>query len=252
MSVPLTPDRLLSGLEAIAKTISTRPDALALLALGSCGKDRARLDAYSDLDFFVIVEAHAKQTWIENLDWLTTGSPLVFTHRNTQDGWKTLDQDGILCEFAVFHPDELQHIPFAEGKVVWARDDFDTTCLRPTRVAQADDLGWLALEATTNILVGLKRLLRGETLAARQAICVFAADQVCALLQANNKADPFNAWRQLDIRHPDIASKMSHALNSDGTAASARALLRLIGDKIEVPGALHAEILAHLEAYDAR
>jgi hypothetical protein len=252
MRAPLTPDRLLSGLTAIADTVSTRPHALALLALGSCGKERARLDGYSDLDFFVIVERQAKAAWIANLDWLTTGSPLVFAHKNTADGWKTLDQDGVFCEFAVFHQDELNQIPFAAGEVVWARADFDTSCLSPTRHSQVDDAQWLAVEAMTNILVGLKRLLRGEGLSASRAICVDAAHQVCALMQDNDKADPFNPWRRLETHHAQIAAKLAHALSGDEPAQSARRLMDILRDHVQVPEALDQEIRAHLDQYHAR
>jgi hypothetical protein len=62
-----------------------------LLALGSAGLERQRLDRYSDLDFFVIVAQGYKVHYIESLDWLA-------------DGHKALMTDGIFCEFAVFEP----------------------------------------------------------------------------------------------------------------------------------------------------
>jgi lincosamide nucleotidyltransferase B/F len=248
----ITPDRLLSGLEAIAQTISQRPEALALLALGSCGLARDRLDAFSDLDFFVIVEAHAKAVWIENLDWLTTGSPLVFAHRNTRDGWKTLDRDGVFCEFAVFHPAELAAIPFCEGRIVWSRDGFETTALVPSHPASMVDPAWLTQEALTNVLVGLKRLLRGEFLAAHQAICVHAADHVCALLVGQHKADAYNPWRRLEACQPDISAALTNALSYDDPALTAQELVTLIGNAHAIPDALGFEIKNHLDHYHAR
>jgi lincosamide nucleotidyltransferase B/F len=248
----ITPDRLLSGLEAIAHTVSERPEALALLALGSCGLARDRLDAYSDLDFFVIVEAHAKAAWTQNLDWLTTGSPLIFAHRNTLDGWKTLDQDGVFCEFAVFHPAELATIPFCEGRVVWSRDGFDTVLLKPGVMAPVDDPHWLANEALTNILVGLKRLMRGENLAAHQAICVNAANFVCALLVGQQKADAYNPWRRLEARHPDVSAALTSALAYVDPAMTAKALVALIRDTHSIPEAMDREIEHHLDHYHAR
>ena len=53
--------------------------ALALLALGSCGTERERLDQYSDLDFFVIVKDDYKQAYIQDLTWLSKLEPLHFT-----------------------------------------------------------------------------------------------------------------------------------------------------------------------------
>ena len=248
----MTPDRLLAGLDAIAATLSTRPQALALLALGSCGVETQRLDAFSDLDFFVIVEESAKQNFIVNLDWLTCGKPLVFAHRNTVDGWKTLDADGVFCEFAVFHPSQLAHIPFAPGRVVWARDGFDIALLQPSFEREIDDLDWLSIEATTNILVGLKRYLRGEKLSAWRCICGDACEQVCLLLQASSGADQFNPWRRLEIGNPVIASQLQKAMIENDPARVARGLIKILSERPSVPRALLNEVTTYLDRCDAR
>jgi hypothetical protein len=248
----MTPDRLLAGLDAIAATLSHRPQTLALLALGSCGVETERLDAFSDLDFFVIVEESAKLDFIQNLDWLTCGAPLVFAHRNSVDGWKTLDKDGVFCEFAVFHPGELAKIPFAQGRVVWAREGFDISCLHPSFEREIDDLEWLAVEATTNILVGLKRYVRGEKLSARRCICVDALEQVCLLLQASSGADVFNPWRRLEASNPEIASQLQSAINQNDPARVALGLIEILSARQSVPTALIDEVKAHLELCDAR
>jgi hypothetical protein len=249
---PMTPDRLLAGLDAIAVSLSTRPHAQALLALGSCGRERARLDAWSDLDFFVIVEESAKQHFITNLDWLTTGAPRVFAHRNTHDGWKTLDSDGVLCEFAVFHAGELAHIPFAAGHVVWAREGFDVSGLTPPPHKNKDDPNWLAVEAMTNILVGLKRYLRGEKLSAFRAIAVDAGDQVARVLQANEGDDPFNPWRRIEMTNQRAARELQAAVDAGEPAKMARALVSLLSASVTLPQPLLDEVKAHLDLCNAR
>jgi lincosamide nucleotidyltransferase B/F len=248
----VTPDRLLAGLDAIAATLSTRPQALALLALGSCGVETTRSDAFSDLDFFVIVEESAKQGFIDNLDWLTCGKPLVFAHRNTPDGWKTLDEDGIFCEFAVFHPTELAHIPFAPGRVVWAREDFDVALLHPTKPVDPFDKAWTATEAMTNILVGLKRHLRGEEQAARRAIIGDAAEQVARVLMTGNQADPYNPWRRIEQKDPAVAGELTLALQKARLGDTAKGLMAALARKAALPAALEDEIKRHLELCDAR
>jgi hypothetical protein len=252
MGKPVTPARLLAGLDAIAASLAKRPAALALLGLGSCGLETERLDGFSDLDFFVIVEERAKAAFIADLDWLTPGAPIVFAHRNTPDGWKTLDEDGVLCEFAVFHPGELSHIPFAPGRVVWARDGFDTSVLTPKQVRQSVDLNWLATEALTNILVGLKRQMRGEDLAARRAILVDAADQVCQVMRAGGQSDPFNAWRRIEFDHPALAHEMAAILAHVDLRDSARGLVQALRQRTDLPSALSAEIQRHLDVANAR
>lgn len=249
--IAMTPDRLLAGLDAIAVSLSQRPQASALLALGSCGLKVSRLDAYSDLDFFVIVEESAKQDFIANLDWLTTGSPMVFAHRNTIDGWKTLDQDGVFCEFAVFHASELSAIPYSEGRIVWARDGFDMSCLQPSSERDIDDLSWLSIEAMTNILVGLKRYLRGEKLSAWRCICVDGADQVCRALQANGGDDPYNPWRRLEVSNALMAAQLGDAIGKHDAVHAARALVGLLVKASHIPKPILDEVNAHLDLADA-
>jgi lincosamide nucleotidyltransferase B/F len=248
----MTPDRLLAGLDAIATTLSERPLALALLALGSCGVERDRLDAFSDLDFFVIVEESAKQDFIHNLDWLTCSTPLVFAHRNSVDGWKTLDKDGVFCEFAVFHPGELANIPFAQGRVVWAQEGFDVSVLAPIKLPDVIDANWQATEALTNILIGLKRHLRGEELAARRMIVSDAADQVCRVLAADLQGDPYNPWRRIEALNPDLANSLAHTLQQTKLSDVARGLIALLACKLDLPAVLCAEIQRHLDLCDAR
>lgn len=248
----MTPDRLLAGLDAIAATVSKHPKALALLALGSCGVDTQRLDAFSDLDFFVIVEESAKQDFIANLDWLTCGKPLVFAHRNTVDGWKTLDEDGVLCEFAVFCLAELALIPFAQGRVVWARDDFDKSALIPTRSMDPIDVVWTSNEALTNILVGLKRYLRGEEQAAARAIVVDGAELTCRVMMLGQQSDPYNPWRRMEHSSSETEGEMKAILRQPNLPLIARDLVAALAKRTTLPTALCEELQRHLDMCDAR
>jgi hypothetical protein len=65
------------------------------------------------LDFFAIVTPQTKAHYIADLDWLHRAHPLMWHFQNTADGHKALMADGVLCEFAVFTPDELAHATFA-------------------------------------------------------------------------------------------------------------------------------------------
>lgn len=248
----MTPDRLLAGLDAIAATVSTRPQALALLALGSCGVDTRRLDAFSDLDFFVIVEESVKLDFLADLDWLTCGKPLVFAHRNTVDGWKTLDEDGVLCEFAVFHPAELAHIPYSKGRVVWSRDGFDTSILAPTLQVSPIDTVWACSEALTNLLVGLKRYLRGEKQAASRSIKVDAAENICRVMMVGLQSDIYNPWRRMEVINPETAHELNVILQQSHLPEIASDLMVALAKRTTLPQPLCAEIQRHLDLCDAR
>lgn len=78
--------------------------AIALLGLGSVGRETDRIDAWSDLDFFAIVRPGEKARFVESLEWLAEARPIVWAFRNTADGSKVLMADGIFCEMAVFKP----------------------------------------------------------------------------------------------------------------------------------------------------
>ncbi|NJR20201.1 MAG: hypothetical protein HC777_01020, partial [Hyphomonadaceae bacterium] len=234
---------------------SRRPDALALLALGSCGSQLERLDPYSDLDFFVIVKAATKAHFLADLSWLETGSELIFAHRNTIDGWKTLDGEGVLCEFAVFEPAELSAIPYENGRVVWARDGFDQSILEPRFRHTSEDRDWLRREALTILLVGLKRCLRGEESAALWCVGTEASALVCRYLKAADpcsQADGFNPWRRLEETHPEIAQKMSAIRRMSHTSTMVRTLLGLLASDGQSDTDLLAHIHAHLDLCDAR
>ena len=93
---------LLDRLEAIGRAVAASGRGLALLGLGSVGQEQERLDAYSDLDFFVIARPGEKAYFLDSLTWLETVQPVVFSFQNTDDGHKLLFADGIFCETAVF------------------------------------------------------------------------------------------------------------------------------------------------------
>jgi hypothetical protein len=121
----VTPDALLARLEAIGQSLAQSGQGLALLGLGSVGLEVARLDAYSDLDFFAIVQPGHKANFLNDLTWLERVHPLAYHFQNTVDGHKALFADGIFREFAIFEPHELASIPFAPGRIVWQAEDFD-------------------------------------------------------------------------------------------------------------------------------
>lgn len=226
--------RLLERLDRIAASLQHRPEALALIALGSVGLERARLDAWSDLDFFVVVRPGAKARFIENLDWLAEAHPLAWHFRNTADGHKALMADGVFCEFAVFEPGELPGIPFAPGRVAWKRDEVDDAIATPARRVPppTTDETWIVGEALASLLVGLARWRRGEKLSAMRFVQGYALDRLIELDALRSRAtggDPFNHERRLESRRPALAAELPRlAPGYEHTPAAARALLQAL------------------------
>lgn len=250
------PARLAERLDALARSLASRPDALGLLALGSIGEETGRADEHSDLDFFVIVRPGAKPAYLARLDWLEAAHPLAWAFANTADGYKAVMADGMLCEFAVFEPQELPGIPYAPGRWVWRHADAEalvpaerSSAAVPLPQVRADD--WLVGEALSNLLVGMLRYRRGERLAAMRMVQVYALDRVMEWIDRHEPAaegvsrDPFNADRRFEARHPQHrASLQRWAPGIDGTPQAALALLEQLGRMAPLPEALVRQIQA--------
>lgn len=238
----------LKRLDAIAASLRERADALALLALGSVGRDTARLDEWSDLDFFVVVEAGAVERYLASLDWLSAARPVVWAFRNTVDGFKALMDDGMFCEFAVFEPATLARVPYAPGRVAWAREGVPSgidTPVVPLPAPHHRDPEWLAGEALTNLLVGLQRWHRGERLSGARFVQVYAVDRLLELLHAGEGpgADPFVAERRLEARHPELTGAVPSWMQGvDRTCESAAAILDWLCRNVAVDAAIEGRI----------
>ena len=233
--------RLLERLDAVGRSLRERGDALALIGLGSVGREAARLDPWSDLDFFVIVEPGRKAAYVERLDWLAAAHPLAWHFRNTADGHKALMADGVFCEFAVFEPGELEHIPFAPGRIVWKREGVDDRLAVPRRALPATrstDETWIVGEALSCLLVGLQRWHRGEKLSAARFVQGHALDRLVeldALRHGAGDADPFNAERRLESRQPSLAAELPQLV--PGYARTPAAALAVL-DALRARGAM--------------
>jgi lincosamide nucleotidyltransferase B/F len=197
--IDVAPERLRARLAGIAGCLAREAGALALLGLGSCGVDEQRLDRWSDLDVFAICDGSVRQELIDNPRWLSGAGTLVWMLRNTADGWKALYDDGVLVECAVFEPSHLAWIPHAGRRVIWHDPGFDPASLPGPPPLEAHGRAWLAGEVASALLVGLKRLRRGEILAARQSILVAAVENLLRLeAQGVAAADPFNPVRRAE------------------------------------------------------
>lgn len=248
------PHTLLARLDAVGAVLASRGDALALIGLGSVGLDTARLDAWSDLDFFVVVAPGAKATYIDRLDWLAAAHPLAWSFRNTADGHKALMADGVFCEFAVFEPAELDVIPFAPGRLVWARDGVDPAIAAPRRPLPRPntDETWIVGEALACLFVGLQRWHRGERLSAARFVQGHALDRLIELDALRSRpvgGDPFNGERRLEARQPALAAELPALVPGYAqTPQAARAMLAALRRRGAV---LNEAIVARIEALAA-
>lgn len=249
-----TPTHLLARLDAIGASLAETGRALALIGLGSVGLELDRIDDYSDLDFFAIVEDGHKQQFIADLGWLSRTHPVAYAFQNTVDGHKLLFADGIFCEFAVFELNELAHIPFAAGRIVWRRPEVPETIAAPAaeavRPPAPQSVAWHLGEALTNLYVGMGRYRRGEKLTAQRFIQHYAVDRVIALAAAleppqAGHIDPFSPERRIEQRMPQLAQLLPAMVQGyERSPESALAILAFLESHFPVSPAMAAAIRA--------
>ncbi len=158
--------------------------AHALLGLGSVGIETERLDQFSDVDFFAIVqEGNFKQYFLDSLHWLSDILPIDYAVRNTVDGYKsTLCRWNILWVCGIPNH-ELAHIPFAEGRIVWRKPTLILSVVfHQQGRLKRDSPEWIIGEALTNLYVGMSRYNRGEKLSGSrfvQSLRAWSSDRSC-------------------------------------------------------------------------
>jgi lincosamide nucleotidyltransferase B/F len=170
---------------------------------------------------------------------------------NTEDGYKLLFADGIFCEFAVFEPDELEAVPFANGRIVWKRPLVAGTIAQSlnrsgnqTKRSQE----WLLGEALTNLYVGLGRERRGERLSALRFIQGYAVDCLLELIEQTEEAQPvtrdvFAPERRFEQRYREAARQTPLWLQGyEYNQASALAILSFLEERFVVNQAIAAAI----------
>ena len=242
---------LLDRLDAIARSVSTRPDTIALLGVGSVGRDLDRIDEHSDLDFFVVVDDDAKRRYLDDIDWLEEAAPVVYDFENTLDGRKILFADGIYAEYAVFTLHEVTSGTFMPGRVVWQRADAPDGLGDVGAVpapSPLDTPDFHLNEALTNLYVGLHRDARGERLSGMRLIQVHAIDRLLRYVELTNEGldgqqDAFAVERRAESRLAPAAFPFAQTMRGyEHNRESALAILDWIESRAPVSAVLAAKI----------
>lgn len=257
MPIDPTPHPRLAWLDRLATTLGERGDVVAVLGLGSTGMQLDRFDDFSDLDFFVIVDdLGVKRSFLDDIGWLESTGDIAFSFVNDQNGRKALLHDGTLLEYAVFTPDELRAIPFADARVVWRRADAPDDLAQSWRSSQQDEPSDAAFhldEALTNLWVGLQRERRGERLNAFRFIQVFAINQILALLRVSGAApahrvDPFEPTRRVEAAHDADSLPLARMMPGyDHNVAAARFTYGWLAARWPIHPALAAAVASTLD-----
>ena len=240
------PARLMAFLDRLGDVLAERGDAVALLGLGSVGRDLHRLDEHSDADFFVVVDdAAARQRYLDEIDWLEAAHPVEWSFENSPVGRKALLEGGLFAEYAVFSVSDLATAGYPPGRVHWQRADAPAGLATPTAPLPGiplleEQVG----EAITNLYVGLHRDLRGERLTATRFIQGYAVDRWVTILGllglgSGPQQDVFAIDRGAERRFaPDLLPLADLVPGYERNAHAARTLLGLLERHVELDPAM--------------
>ncbi|GAA5017316.1 hypothetical protein GCM10023258_03500 [Terrabacter aeriphilus] len=249
------PERLLAFLDRLGAELERRGDAVALLGLGSVGRDLHRLDEHSDADFFVVVDdVAARDRYLADIDWLDAAHPVQWSFENSGAGRKALLRDGLFAEYAVFTLDEMATAGYPPGRVHWRRTDAPDGLEQPrTPVPRPEPLAHQVGEAMTNLYVGLHRDLRGERLTATRFIQGYAVDRWITVLGhlglgRTARQDVFVVDRGVERRFDDDLLPLADLVPGyERNAHAAATLLRLLEAHVELDPSITAEVRALVE-----
>ena len=246
---------LLERLEAIGRSLAERNGAVALIGLGSVGRDTFRVDAYSDLDFYAIVTPESQARFLSDVDWLVAAAPLAFVHRASDVGVHVLFADGVYAEMAVLTPGQMESAWYEPGRVVWKQEGVgDAIAIPrvPPPTPPAGSVVWLVGEVVCVLFVGRSRVRRGEKLAAAREIQLYALDHMLELApflepETPGLRDAFANMRRFEKRFPQMAAHLpAFQPGYERTPQAAAAMLDFLTARYPVNEAMANEIRALL------
>jgi lincosamide nucleotidyltransferase len=255
----MTREEMLRRLDDIARSAAETGHVRAVLALGSSGVEPGRMDEYSDLDIWVVVEDGYKQQFLDDLDWLERVCAIAFKYRNSPNGYKLLFEDEVFVEIDIFELEELRSLEFSEARIVWKAKEISDLIRLPAvaHTPHERPLQELLGEALTNLYVGLGRFHRGEKLTAMRFIQGYAVDRILELAHLIESEQPverdiFGNERRFERRFPGIARDLPGFMQGyERSPASARAILEFLEKHFDIDKTIKQAILSRLEAHPA-
>ncbi|WP_430783334.1 hypothetical protein [Actinoplanes sp. G11-F43] len=249
---------VLRRLDEIVVVLRERADVVALLGLGSCGAQLARLDEHSGLDFFLVVDGGAKWRYLDRTDWLA--GPVTYRFDHDRNGRRALYADGVFADFRVFTVAELRETPFSGARVVWRRPDAPKDLAESGRAVPREPFHTEEFHlnnALTGLYTGLHRELRGERLAASRLIQGRAVDDVIALLRLDGGdfpyRDPFDPARRVERAYSPRSLPLAEMVPGyGGNVAAARFILQWLARRYTVPAGIGDALRDLIRSADVR
>lgn len=231
----------------LARRLEADGRVRGLVALGSMAEQDYAPDAFSDHDFFVVVESGTQESFRQDLSWLPRAHDVAFSFRETAHGLKVVYAEGHLLEFAVFDLEELFLARVNRYRVLLDRGDVARR-LGEIEARTRDEAGhtapgdaWLFGQLLTQLLVGVGRHARGEVLSGRSRVAD-AVRMLCILVARHVRApqeallDGLDPLRRVERVYPALGGELARALEGD-TPGLVRTVLGIAERELSgVPG----------------
>ncbi len=225
-------------------SLAKRSEVIGLVLVGSTA-DLARVDEWSDHDFFVVTKNQTAESLRKDLSWLPDFDAISMHPRETAHGLKVVYGNGKVLEFAVFDDSELEQAGANAYNVTLDRADI---AKRMAAIAnrsnpKAYDFDTEFEIFLTQLLIGIGRARRGETLIAGQFVRSYCLNRVLGFMRAwvkplpgtESKEDNLDRFRRFEQQYPELGAEIESILQQPVEAAGKHLLslvLRVGEDKL--------------------
>ncbi|MEL6151166.1 MAG: aminoglycoside 6-adenylyltransferase [Chloroflexota bacterium] len=230
----MQPDAYRAYTHSLEQLARHDPRIHALVVLGSTAATDHQPDAWSDHDFWLVVETGTHTHFHDDLSWLPQFERITLTYRETQHGWKALFDDGHVLEFAIFQPHELDVVRFHHYRVPVDKTDVAahltqmkaTFANHHTPPAPPEIAKFLLFL----LVIGMGRYHRGEQISGHLFIKHDALTHLLQLIRATvppqhpHLEDTLNASRRIEQTHPQYTDRLHTLITAPVPHAAARIL----------------------------
>ena len=216
-----TLDAFIEYSDRLAANAQAHPDVVGLVLVGSAA-DTARVDEWSDHDFFLVVKEGVGEDFRNDLSWLPDSGAIALAARETAHGLKVVYRNGHVLEFAVFEDPELElasvnywAVPVDKTNITSRVEALEK---RTVGGVFEEDKEWGLFLAL--ILIAVGRARRGEVLIAGQAVrshmlkhvVGFVRDRLAPAAGAENVGDNLDRFRRFELQYPAEGSRIESIL----------------------------------------
>ena len=229
-------DEFIDFSNRLRDSLAERDEVIGLVLVGSTA-DTARVDEWSDHDFFVITKPGFAEQLRQDLSWLPDHQDIMLRPRETAHGLKVVYANAQVLEFAVFEDQELELAGANAYNVTLDKDSItDRMAAIAFRSRPKDyDFDTEFEIFLSQLLIGVGRARRGELIIAGQFTRSYCLNRALGFIRAwvpplpgtEPKEDNLDRYRRFEQQYPDLGAEINRILQQPVEVAS-KQLLELV------------------------